>query len=105
MALVIYCTCPDTSVASEIAEALLEQRLAACVNLLPNVQSIYRWQGRIERDDEVLLLIKSDATRFEQLKKQILDLHPYELPEIIGVPVEAGYREYLRWITQSLSDS
>ena len=105
MNLVVYCTCPDKDVAVRIAQALVEQGVAACVNLLPGVQSIYRWQGQIENDEEILLLIKSDSAHFELLREAILRLHPYELPEIIGVPIHQGHPEYLEWITKSLSDT
>ena len=105
MNLVVYCTCPNNDVAVQIAEALVEQRLAACVNLLPRVQSIYRWQGQIENDTEFLLMIKSDADHFDALRRLVIDLHPYELPEIIGVPIEHGHPEYLKWISETLSDT
>ncbi|KHF26338.1 divalent-cation tolerance protein CutA [Solemya velum gill symbiont] len=105
MKLIVYCTCPDKGVAETIAEMLVERRLAACVNILPQVQSIYRWQGQIEHDDEILLLIKSDVAHFESLREAIMAQHPYDLPEIIGVPVAAGHPEYLTWITNELTKS
>ena len=105
MKLIVYCTCPDKAVAETIAKMLVDQRLAACVNILPQMQSIYRWQGQIENDDEILLLIKSDVAHFESLREAILAQHPYDLPEIIGVPVAAGHPEYLTWITNELTKS
>jgi len=85
--------------------ALVERGLAACVNILPGVESVYRWQGKIERDDEILLLIKSDTAHFSALEDTISNLHPYEVPEILAVPVEAGHQPYLEWIDQCLEDS
>jgi periplasmic divalent cation tolerance protein len=105
MKLLVYCTCPDRIVAGELATALVERGLAACVNILPGVESVYRWQGKIERDDEILLLIKSDTAHFSALEDTISNLHPYEVPEILAVPVEAGHQPYLEWIDQCLEDS
>jgi periplasmic divalent cation tolerance protein len=105
MKLIVYCTCPDRTVADTLASALVAGGLAACVNILPGVVSVYRWQGKMERDSEILLLIKSDAAHFAALKDTISDLHPYEVPEIIAVPVEAGHQPYLEWIDQCLEDS
>ena len=100
--LMVYSTCPDEGVAEHIAEALVSQQLAACVNIIPKIRSIYRWQGNIERDSEVLLLIKTRKTRFQALQETISELHPYELPEIIAVSVETGSADYLHWIDRSL---
>jgi periplasmic divalent cation tolerance protein len=105
MKLLVYCTCPDRIVAGKLAAALVERGLAACVNILPGVESVYRWQGKIERDDEILLLIKSDTAHFSALEDTISNLHPYEVPEILAVPVEAGHQPYLEWIDQCLEDS
>lgn len=101
----VYCTCPDSGVAHSIARSLVEQRMAACVNLLPAVRSIYTWQGEIHDDAEVLLLIKTDRSHFQSLSDIITGIHPYEVPEIIGVPLEAGYQPYLEWIDACLKDS
>ena len=105
MKLIVYCTCPDRSAAEKLARELVASRLAACVNILPGVESFYRWQGNIEHDNEILLLIKSDAAHFDALKDTISRLHPYEVPEILAVPVEAGHQPYLEWIDQCLEDS
>ena len=94
----IYCTCPNAEAGQKIADALVERRLAACVNLVPGLRSTYRWKGEICRDDEVLLLIKTRSELFERVKTAILKLHPYELPEVIAVPVSAGHETYLDWI-------
>ncbi|MGD8235180.1 MAG: divalent-cation tolerance protein CutA [Chromatiales bacterium] len=105
MKLLVYCTCPDRIVAGKLATELVERGLAACVNILPGVESVYRWQDKIERDDEILLLIKSDTAHFSALEDTISTLHPYEVPEILAVPVEAGHQPYLEWIDQCLEDS
>lgn len=97
-ALVAYCTCPNDDAAARIAAALVEERLAACVNALPGVRSTYRWKGETCRDDEVLLLIKTTRERFEALRARIVALHPYELPAVIAVEVAAGHAPYLDWI-------
>lgn len=99
-ALLVLCTCPTSEIAERIAHSLVEQRLAACVSLSSPMQSIYRWQGRVEKSNEVLLLIKTQATRLEALKEHILALHPYELPEILAVEANLGLEPYLAWIGQ-----
>jgi periplasmic divalent cation tolerance protein len=100
--LLVLNTCPDEAVAESIAEVLVSQKLAACVNILPKIRSIYAWKGNIERDNEVLLLIKTRKEQFQALEQTIVQLHPYELPEIIGVSVETGLKDYLNWIDTSL---
>jgi periplasmic divalent cation tolerance protein len=105
MKLLVYCTCPDRIVAGKLATELVERSLAACVNILNGVESVYYWQGEIRRDDEILLLIKSDIAHFDALEDTISNLHPYEVPEILAVPVEAGHQPYLEWIDQCLEDS
>jgi periplasmic divalent cation tolerance protein len=97
-ALVVLCTCPDESVALRIAESLVTERLAACVNRLPGIRSTYRWQDRIQDEPEVLLIIKTLADRYPALELRLKALHPYEVPEIIAVPVVAGSAAYLAWI-------
>lgn len=95
---IVFCTCPDPSTASRIADALVGERLAACVNVLPGVQSVYRWQGAVERADEVLLLAKTTAARLDALKDRVLELHPHELPEVIAVEAVGGLGAYLDWV-------
>ncbi len=94
----LYCTCPDTDTAQGIARALVEQRLAACVNIVPGLRSIYRWKGELQDDAECLLLIKTRAARVKAVSETIRSLHPYELPEVIAVPVVAGLAPYLDWV-------
>lgn len=97
-ALLCLSACPDTATAHRIAESLVSRGLAACVNVLPGVQSIYRWQGRTERADETLLFAKTTAAQFAALREQIVAMHPYELPEIVAVEIADGLPSYLAWI-------
>ena len=97
-ALACLCTCPDAASAARIADALVGERLAACVNVLPGLQSLYRWQGRVERASEVLLLIKTTRARLEALSARLVELHPYELPEVLAVDIAGGLPAYLAWI-------
>ncbi|MDH5835203.1 divalent-cation tolerance protein CutA [Luteimonas kalidii] len=97
-AIACLCTCPDAASARRIAHALVEARLAACVNLLPGVTSVYRWQGRVEQADEVLLVAKTVRERLDALTRQVQALHPYELPEVVAVDIAGGLPEYLDWI-------
>jgi periplasmic divalent cation tolerance protein len=99
--LLVLCTCPTRSVASAITTALLEQELAACVNRLPGIKSSYRWKGQVEEDDELLLMIKTTSARLPEVEQTIGKLHPYELPEVVGVPITAGSEPYLDWIRRS----
>ena len=96
--LLAYSTCPDAASAAAIARALVDERLAACVNHLPGLHSTYRWQGQVEQADEVLLLIKTTAGRLDALTARLRELHPYELPELIAVEVRAGLPAYLDWV-------
>lgn len=98
--LLIYSTCPDRQSAEQIADHLVELQLAACVSILPGVTSIYRWEGKRETSEEHLLLIKSTTAGYQRLEQAIQKLHPYELPEIIAVPVERGLTGYIDWINQ-----
>ena len=95
---ILLCTCPDLDSARALAASLVEARLAACVNLLPGVESVYRWQGGIERACEVQLLIKTRAAHHRAVEAHILAQHPYELPEILVVQADSGLDRYLRWI-------
>jgi periplasmic divalent cation tolerance protein len=94
----ILSTCPDTDTAQRLARTLVDERLAACVNVLPGVGSTYRWQGRVEQADEVQLLAKTSADRRDALMARLAELHPYELPEILAVETAAGLPAYLDWV-------
>ena len=100
--LIVLCTVPDDAVAKQIASALVAEQLAACINIVPGITSVYRWKGAIETDMELLLIMKTTATSYPQLQKRISALHPYELPEIIAVSLDRGLPDYLAWITTSL---
>ncbi|MFV2057836.1 MAG: divalent-cation tolerance protein CutA [Thiohalomonadales bacterium] len=99
----VLTTCPDKDSAHTVAHSLIEGRLAACVSILPPITSIYRWQGKIESNEELMLLIKTKNSQFSAIKEQILDVHPYELPEIISVPISNGLDQYLRWVADNVS--
>jgi periplasmic divalent cation tolerance protein len=99
--IVTMCTVPDRESGERIAHALVEERLAACVNLVPGLTSVYRWQGKVEKEAECLLIIKTGVSRFEVLKQRIKALHPNDLPEIIALPIIHGDAAYLNWITES----
>ena len=94
---IVMVTCPPDR-AADLAAALVQERHAACVNIVPAVQSVYRWKGAMQNDAEALLIIKTSAARFEALKLAVLRLHPYELPEVIAVNVEQGHQPYLDWV-------
>jgi periplasmic divalent cation tolerance protein len=95
---IVFCTVPDADSGQRIADHLVEYRLAACVNLLPAVESVYRWEGELRTDSEILLMIKSRCADYAGLEAAIRKLHPYELPEIIAVPVSNGLPGYLDWV-------
>lgn len=102
--LICYCTCPDVASAERIAEALVNEQLAACVNRLPGILSTYRWQGALTTDSEELLLIKTCTSGFEALSRRLLELHPYDVPELIAIPVTQGHDAYLEWVRSSVRD-
>ena len=101
-AMIALCTCPSRQVAERLAHQLVEKRCAACVNIIPGVQSVYRWQGQVAQDEEYLLVVKTTRKYFDSLSAQIADTHPYELPEVIGVSIEQGLSAYLRWIEEEV---
>lgn len=100
--LVVYCTFPSLEEARQIAAALIESQLAACVNLCRPVESIYRWHGKVETAEEVLGMIKTTSAGYDALEAKIKELHPYEVPEIIAVPVAKGNAAYLKWAADSV---
>jgi periplasmic divalent cation tolerance protein len=98
----VLTTAGSESEARKIAHALVERRLAACVNVIPRIQSVYRWQGKVEHAVEYLLLIKTVKSREEEVRAAIRELHSYELPECIAIPIESGSAEYLKWLSDSV---
>lgn len=98
--LLVMVTCPPERAAA-LAEDLVSKGCAACVNLVPQVQSVYRWEGKVQHEAETLLIIKTRRDRFEALKAEILKQHPYEVPEIVALTVETGHAPYLDWVVKS----
>jgi periplasmic divalent cation tolerance protein len=97
-ALLVFCTCPDRATAQGLAQTLVESGLAACVNLIDGVTSVYPWRGRIEQS-----LAKTMTARYPELERVVRARHPYELPEIIAVPIQQGLPEYLQWVESCTS--
>jgi len=96
--LVVLVTAPTPDEAARLARALVEERLAACGNVLPGLRSIYRWEGKVMDEGEALLVLKTTRARFPALRDRLLALHPYEVPEVLALPVEAGAERYLAWV-------
>src|SRR5258707_10397888 len=96
--LLVLTNLPDRAAAEKLADAIVAKNLAACVNILAPCRSVYRWKGSVQHDEEHPVLIKTTADRYQALEQAIRDGHPYELPEIIAVPVERGLPEYLQWV-------
>lgn len=97
---VVLITAPNEDDAAKMANDLVASRLAACVNIIRNIRSIYRWQGKIEDEAEVLMLVKTNKEFFRDLEKRVKEIHPYTVPEIIALPVIEGSAEYLLWLSQ-----
>jgi periplasmic divalent cation tolerance protein len=101
-AIIALCTCGNREEAAQIARALVEERLAACVNVLPEMESVYRWKGKVEIASEILLIIKTTERRFPELRDRIVGLHSYDVPEIVALPIAAGAEEYLGWLGEQV---
>ena len=99
---ILMTTLPDETRAKQLAKTLVTGKLAACINILPKMTSIYEWQGKLEQGEEHLLLIKTEQHRVSELQDAIKAAHPYELPEIVVVPIVSGYAPYLNWISESV---
>src|SRR5579884_4032914 len=104
-ALEVHVTMPNGETARSIGRTLVEERLAACVNVVPGVVSIYSWKGALHEDEEVLCLIKTSPDRFDRLRARVVDLHPYDLPEVMAFAVDDGSREYLDWVQATTRES
>ena len=98
--LLIMSTFPDAQTARRVARQIVEERLAACANVLPSIKSIYRWQGKVEESEESLVLIKTTVDRFAAMQTTLRRLHPYEVPEIVALPIDRGLPDYLRWVVE-----
>lgn len=101
--LVVLCTFPDEGQARQIGAVLVERQVAACVNVVPGLRSIYRWQGEVHEDAEVLAVIKTTRETYPRLEAAVLELHPYDTPEVLALPVAAGSAAYLKWVGESVS--
>ncbi|MBF0137717.1 MAG: divalent-cation tolerance protein CutA [Magnetococcales bacterium] len=99
-AIIVWCTAPDTAVADTLASTLVQEGLAACVHVFPAGQSIYTWEGKLEKNVENVLMIKSRQPLYPQLQTRLRELHPYQVPEILMVPVRDGLPDYLSWLVQ-----
>jgi periplasmic divalent cation tolerance protein len=99
-AVLVLTTLPNPDVAAELAKTVVGERLAACANILPALRSIYRWEGKVQDENEVLVLLKAHKRGFARLKARILELHPYEVPEVLALAVEEGHQAYLDWIAR-----
>ncbi len=100
--IVILTTCPDIETSKIISNSLVEHRLAACVNIIPGLESIYLWEGHVRNDSESLLIIKTSKDKYDAIESMIKTLHPYELPEVISVQIDNGFDKYLDWIDKSV---
>ncbi|SRR6266404_719528 len=97
-----FSTFPDPETARRIARELVTENLAACANVIPKIESIYRWQGKIEQGDETLVLFKTTAARFAAFQEKLKSLHPYDVPEIICTPIAGGWQPYLEWVRENV---
>src|SRR5713101_6491781 len=100
--LLVLSTAGSESEARKIAQTLVERRLAACVNIVPRIQSVYRWEGKVEQAEEYLLLVKTVKARAALVRAVICELHSYDLPECIAIPIESGSSDYLKWLSDSV---
>jgi periplasmic divalent cation tolerance protein len=101
--LLVLVTAPNEDLAKRVASALVEERLAACVNIVASIESVYRWEGKVTTDREALLIIKTTAARYEQIEQRVKELHTYSTPEVIAIKIERGSSDYLSWLSDSVS--
>ena len=99
--LIVLVTTSNAEEASRIAEVLVSERLAACVNIVPGIESIYRWEGKVTRDHEALMIIKTTSERYDELERRVKELHSYSTPEVIALKIERGSDQYLNWLRDS----
>lgn len=102
--LLVFCTFPNEKEARQIGAALVEKQVAACVNVIPGVTSIYRWEGKVHEDSEVLGVIKTTREAYDRVEATIVELHPYDLPEVVALSVEAGSAAYLKWVGEQVAE-
>lgn len=101
--IIAYSTAPNETIANEIVHYLINAKLAACVNLIPQVKSIYHWNNEIIEDNEILMIIKSEESKQQKLIDTLVEIHPYDTPEVIIIPIENGFKGYLNWVHTSLN--
>ena len=99
--LIVFVTTPNNDEAARIADALVSERLAACVNIVPAVESIYRWEGEVTRDSETLMIIKTTNERYAELERRVKEIHSYSTPEVVALRIERGSEQYLNWLRDS----
>ncbi len=97
----VICTFPSMEKARQIGTVLVQMQLVACVNLIPGIQSIYCWEGKVESQEEVIAFFKTSAARYQQLEEKVIEMHPYEVPELVVVDLAAGFPAYLQWVLSS----
>ena len=100
--IVVFITAPDEDTAADIAKALVGEKLAACANIVKNIRSIYKWQGKTEDKSEVLMIAKTSRDMFSALEKKVKSMHPYDVPEIISVPIDQGSEQYIEWLSNAV---
>ncbi len=100
--LIVFCTVPDEDTASEISLALVNEKLAACCNIVKGLRSIYFWENEVCDESEMLLIIKTKTTSYENLQSRILNLHPYDVPEVLAITIAKGSQEYLKWVDENV---
>lgn len=100
---VVLTTAPSGAAAEALGATLVEERLAACANVVPGITSIYRWEGKINREAEVLVILKTTAASVDRLRNRLVELHPYDVPEVVEVPVQGGHEPYLAWVRSEVA--
>jgi periplasmic divalent cation tolerance protein len=103
-AIVVFITASGREEAGQLADMLVSKQLAACVQIMPEMESVYRWQGKVERQREILLIAKTVSSKFAELESEVIKLHSYETPEIVAIPLIAGSRRYLEWLNASVAE-
>jgi len=100
--ILVYINFPNRECARHIGTALIEKQLAACVNIIPEIESIYQWEGEVKTENEVMTIVKTTASRYKQLEKYVLENHPYDVPEVISLPISQGSESYLNWVQDQM---
>jgi len=102
--LIVLVTTPNAEEAARIADLLVSERLAACVNVVPGIESIYRWEGKVTRDQEALMIIKTTGERYDELERRVKEIHSYSTPEVVALKIERGSEQYLNWLRDSTAN-